>query len=155
MSYAKETSVSVEKSQEEIKSVLRRYGVDQFGMSEGKGGGCVQFIVGHLCVEMRVPFPDRSTFEKTPTGKKRTPAQVAREYDQDIKSRWRGLLLSIKAKLDSVERGTATIEMEFLAWMVMGNGLTVGEQLIPKLQEQASLGRKPSLAMLANLEPKA
>jgi hypothetical protein len=48
---------------------------------------------------------------------------------QAERSRWRALLLSIKAKLVSVESGIETFEDAFMAHVVMPDGGTVSEHV--------------------------
>lgn len=52
----------------------------------------------------------------------------------------RCLLLAIRAKLEAVETGISTIESEFMAFVVMPNGQTIGERLTPMLTEARATG---------------
>jgi hypothetical protein len=54
---------------------------------------------------------------------------------QDQRSRWRGLLLCIKAKFESVDRGVETFEEAFLSHVMMDDGQTFGQHAIPRLKE--------------------
>lgn len=51
----------------------------------------------------------------------------------------------MKAKLEAVAAGISTIEQEFLAWVVMPDGSTVGELAIPAIAESYRTGRTPNL----------
>ena len=51
----------------------------------------------------------------------------------------------LKAKLEAVEAGITTIEQEFLADMVLPGDGTVGEVLLPRLDEALNTGRMPNL----------
>ena len=57
----------------------------------------------------------------------------------------RPLVLVIRAKLEAVEAGITTIEQEFLADMVMPGDVTVGEALLPRLDDALNTGRMPDL----------
>jgi hypothetical protein len=70
------------------------------------------------------------------------------ENPQDQRQRWRALSLVIKAKLESVESGIATIEQEFLANIVTPGGQTMAELLVPQLGEMRKQGRLPTLDLL-------
>ena len=62
------------------------------------------------------------------------------ESDQARRSMFRALLLTIKGKLESAERGIETFEEAFLANIVMPDGRTVAETAAPQI-EQAYQGR--------------
>lgn len=150
MSYAQNTSVSIERSQEHIKETLRRYEADRFGIMEERDQALVEFTVRGLTVQMTVPMPDRHSteFTRTPTGKDRAPNQAYQAYQQACRQRWRALLLAIKAKLEAVDAGISSIETEFMPFILMGDGRTVGQHLLPRLREAADNGQMPTSRML-------
>jgi len=143
--FATSTTVSVEKTQSEIKDKLRKYGVLWFGIAEQPDKGTVQFEFNGLRLQMDIPLPDPAgpEFTVTDTGRARSEGAAWKEYEQAVKSRWRALLLTIRAKLEAVEVGISTVEKEFLAYVIMGNGQPLGEQLVPMLIEAAQAGRMP------------
>ena len=65
--FAANTTVNVSQSQEQIKSTLRRYGADAFGVMERKDRAFVFFEVNRFSVQMVVPLPDPADrqFQKT------------------------------------------------------------------------------------------
>lgn len=150
MSYATETGVSVERSQEHIKGVLRRYGADEFGVMEGRGRAMICFVFEGLAIQIEVPLPDPQAeeFQISEAGRQRKPEAARKACEQAIKSRWRSLLLAIKAKLEAVEVGISTIEQEFMPFIVMGDGRVLGEHLLPKLKEAGKAGKMPRTLML-------
>lgn len=82
----------------------------------------------------------------THSGRKiRTTDAANRLWEQACRSRWRALLLVIKAKLEAVGCGISTIEHEFLAWMVTATGQTIGERLLPDLD--TTLAKGPMLLL--------
>ena len=145
MSYASNTSVSPERSQEEIKRTLRKYGADRFGVMEEKTKAHVMFEFKGLLIQMTVKLPEESEFNKTETGRPRNKTSVESAFNQAIKQRWRALLLAIKAKLEAVETGISTIEQEFMAFVVMPNSQALSYIIIPKLEEIAKTGQMPKL----------
>ncbi|MDR0720667.1 MAG: hypothetical protein LBF78_13600, partial [Treponema sp.] len=54
-------------------------------------------------------------------------------------------LLAIKAKLEAIECGISTIEKEFMAFVIMPNGISLGDHLIPELKKIAGTGKMPRL----------
>ena len=99
--YAVQTGVSVERSQEQIKNTLRRYGADGFGLMERRGEGAVMFEFEGLSVRLAVPLPSVDEFCETATGVRRGREAAERACEAAIRQRWRALLLGIKAKLEA------------------------------------------------------
>jgi len=153
MSYAKSTSVDSAKSQSEIQSTLMRFGADGFmsgsqRMPDGRECAMVAFQFKGLMVRftMQLPNRDSAEFAKSPTGKVTYDVnQRYKLWDQACKARWRALFLAIKAKLVAVEEGISTVEQEFLAWVILPNGMSAGDHMLPKLAEAAKSGNMPLL----------
>ena len=134
MSYASATSVSVEKTEGEIKAVLRRYGATAMASFEGPQYAVIAFEMNDRRITMRLPLPDKNSdqFKRTPTKRQvRSADQQMAAWEQACRSRWRGLFLCIKAKLESVESGIETFEDAFLAHIQLPNGQTVSDLTRP------------------------
>lgn len=130
MTYAEATSVSTEKSRFEIERTLRRYGADQFGYMTDRNQAVIAFTASGRRVKFVLPLPDPTdkAFTHTPTrGTRRSQAQADEAWEQACRQRWRALALCIKAKLEAVEAGITSFETEFLAYVVLPDGRTVGE----------------------------
>lgn len=142
MTFAENTSVSVEKSRAEIERLVMRYGANQFvtGYEDAVDGKPARAMIGFRRngwhVRFLLPLPDRSEeqFHRTPTGKPRTKGDAERSWEQACRSRWRSLCLTIKAKLEAVECGITTFEDEFLAHFVLPNGQSVGNWMVPQIK---------------------
>ena len=143
--YAVNTSVSPEKSQEEIKKTLRKYGADRFGVMEEKNKAYVMFEYSNLLIQLTIDLPNKEEFKYTETGRERNKNSIESQLDQAIKQRWRALLLAIKAKLEAIECGISTIEKEFMAFVMMPDGQSLSEHIIPRLQEISKTGKMPKL----------
>ncbi len=145
--YARNTKVSVQSSQGEIQSTLRRYGVDSFGTIEKTGFAAILFEIGRLAIRIQVPIPrkDDEEFTKTATGRECTQAVAFNKYEQNVRQRWRALLLSIKAKLEAVDAGISTIEQEFLPFVVMPDGRVFADHVLPQIESIASTGKMPKM----------
>jgi len=138
MAYAKDTSVAVERTEAEIKAVIRRYGATAFASMEAKGSAMIAFEMQGRHVAFRLPLPDVADkeFQRTPAkGLARSPQQQLAAWEQACRSRWRALFLCIKAKLESVEAGIETFEDAFLAHIQMPDGMTVGEHVRPRIAQ--------------------
>jgi len=148
--YATNTSVSPERSQEEVKRMLRRYGADRFGVMEETKRACVMFEFNGLTVRIDVPLPSIKDEEicMTETGRERSESQCYKALEAMIRQRWRALLLAIKAKLEAVECGISTIETEFMPFMVMPDGRLMKDHILPHLEEAVKTGKMPRMLAL-------
>ena len=149
MAYAKGTTVSIEKSQLEIRELLRRNGADEFAQYEGKNVAKLSFrLAEKFHVLFEVPLPNREDFATyTQQGRiwRRVEHQIDKAFHDECKRRWRSLLLCIKAKLEAAETGISTVEKEFLPFIVMGDGRTFAEHVIPRLTAQNGKAYLPAL----------
>lgn len=147
MAYATNTIVSPEKSQAEIQATLRRYGADAFGVMERRGMASVVFEFNRLQIRIDVTLPARDSDEfcLTETGRERNENQQEKAFEQAVRSRWRALLLAIKAKLEAVEVGISTIEVEFMPFVVMGDGRALHEHIMPRLEAATKTGKLPKM----------
>ncbi len=142
--YAANTDVSCDRSRAEIDRTVTRYGATQFMYGWQEGCAVVQFVckARHVRFELPLPKRDDPRFGKTPTGrKKKSPTAQEAAWEQACRQRWRALSLVIKAKLEAVETGITTFDDEFLAHIVLGNGQTIGQYIMPRL-DAAIGGRK-------------
>lgn len=146
--YAADTSVSTERSRSEIERTLRRWGADQFMYGWTDRAAIVGFVMQSRQVKFVVPMPDRNAreFTHTPTrGNRRSPAQQDEAYEQACRQRWRALNLVIKAKLEAVESGISTFDVEFLGHLVLPNGQTVADTVVPRVVEAYETNTMPTL----------
>lgn len=133
--YAEGTSVPVEKSKAEIERLLQQYGAQSVLSGQMPGKAVVAFDLADRRVRFDLPLPQLDAYElRVVRGRKvkATPEQQRAAWEADCRQRWRGLLLVIKAKLESARGGIETFEEAFLAQIVV-NGQTVGQRVIPEL----------------------
>jgi hypothetical protein len=115
--YARRTTVPVDQTRVEIERTLVRYGARSFAYFSEPKRASVMFEVSHRRIRFDLPLPPGDG----------TKEQKAR------RSKWRALLLCIKAKLESVESEIETFEEAFMAHVIMPDGRTVGEHAIPRI----------------------
>jgi hypothetical protein len=148
--YARETTVPVDKSKREIEQTLMRYGASEFHSGWKQDSSMIGFRINNLFIRFVLPIPSRK--EKHFTHKKdrydfwqpRTEQQAEKAWEQEVRQRWRALLLVIKAKLEAVECGISTIQNEFLAHIVLPDQSTVGEWMVDTIAAIKD-GRMPRL----------
>lgn len=144
--YASRTEVSSDKSRTEIERTLARYGASSFMYGWDQTRALIAFEMNGRRLKFILPMPDREEFKRTPT-KRQLRSQAAAEaaYEQAVRQRWRALALVIKAKLEAVEAGIAEFEEEFLAYIVLPDGRTVGDFMVPQIAAVYESGRMPPL----------
>ncbi|EFL88258.1 hypothetical protein [Ahrensia sp. R2A130] len=117
MAYADTTKVPVAQTKTDIEKIVNKYGATSFGVLTSANSAQVAFEMGGRNILFRVDVPEKVQAER---------------------SRWRALLLVIKAKLESVEAGIETFENAFLANVMMPDGRTVGEHTGPMIEQHYS-----------------
>lgn len=135
MTYAADTEVPVERSRSEIERVLMKYGATEFAYGLQAERAMVQFRAKDRVIRFTLPLKLQHNHE----------LQTEKQKAQLVRSRWRCLLLSIKAKLETAESGISTFETEFLAHIVLPNGRTVGEHALPGIAQSYRDGTVPPM----------
>ena len=122
--YAERTKVPAAKSRADIEKTLRRYGADGFMYGDADGQAVVMFRMEGWHVKFLLPLPEK---------------------DQEVRQRWRAMLLVIKAKLESVESGIEEFDDAFMAHIVLPDGQTVGQAMRPQTAAAYDTGSMPKL----------
>ena len=137
MSYASTTTVSVEKSRAEIDTLLGKHKASHRGIqvNEELGMAQIAFVIQGRKYRLDVPLPKENKME------------LRRRYEQECRSRWRAILLMLRAKLELVEIGVSTVEREFLADMVLADGQTMHIALAQAIKRGLETGEAPILAL--------
>lgn len=137
MRYAADTDVSVERSRAEIERILTRWGATRFLYASGEQGSVIAFQFKEKQFRFVLPLPDRADkrFWFTPARRARRDEQGAfLAWEQACRQRWRALALNLKAKLEAVECGIESFEVAFMPYVVMPDGKTVADHVLPALE---------------------
>jgi hypothetical protein len=106
VTYARNTRVPPEKSRADIERCVRKYGASGF-VSGWQGDAVrIEFLARDRHIRMSMTEPPG---------------------EQPRRSKWRSLLLLVKAKLEAVDAKITTFEEAFLGDIVMPDGRTVYE----------------------------
>lgn len=147
--YASNTDVSSSRSRDEIERTLSRYGAKQFmyaTQSDPVAQAVVGFVVNDRQVRFLLPLPDRDDYLYTPArGTLRSNSEVERIYEQAVKQTWRALALVIKAKLEAVTAEIVTFEDEFAMHMVLPDGKSVRDHVLPAINLAYQTGKVPKM----------
>ena len=154
MSYAERTDVPVTKSKADIEALLSKYGCDAVltAYDTREGIAIIQFRMAERMMrfKMRMPRPDDADIAMTPeTRKRRSRTSQERAYDQAIRSRWRGLLLCIRAKIEAVQSGIETIDEAFMAQIMLADGSVVGDHVTKQIAASYESGQMPRMGLPA------
>ncbi len=153
-SYAKDTTVSIERSKAELEQLLRRFGATQYvtGWNDEDHSALIGFQIRGRRMRFRLDMPDPADpqfaytkVNQTRARKLRSQPVITAAWEQACKERWRALILLIKAKLAAVEAGITTIEEQFLPNVMLVDGSTVQEWLDPQVDQAVQSGRMPPL----------
>ncbi|MHA7900802.1 MAG: hypothetical protein ACX94B_13135 [Henriciella sp.] len=107
--YAEDTKVPVDRSQSEIKKMLREIGADRIAVYESSDGNYIIFEANAVMYKISQKIPE--------IGRK--------SLEQRERAGWRALVLLVRAKKVAIQQQITTIEKEFMADTVMPDGSTL------------------------------
>lgn len=148
MSYASDTSTSVEKTRAELEGVIRKFGADAFAYATDTGRAMVMFRANGKQIRFVLPLPSAGERRFTHSSRGERAASVAySEWEQACRSAWRALFLCVKAKLVAIESKITTFDQEFMAHIVLPNGRTAGEEILPMIDDAYRTGQMPTFTL--------
>lgn len=115
------TDVPVDQSQNELRTLLRKFGVDQYTFAEGRVFAGVELVHDAQVVRLRCPIhpPTDEDVRKWRSASHKPEADcLAALSERELMRIWRVLVWSVKARLVAVEEGLETFEQAFLAHLV-------------------------------------
>jgi hypothetical protein len=148
--FAEGTDISAERSRADIETLLRKHGASEFAVYTSDERTVYMYRLKGMMVRHTVEYPPSSPYEYVPRAswKKRPADQVKKLQEAEWRRRWRALLLVCKAKLEIVDSGGSTFEREFLADILLPNGETMGQAMLPRLVEAYETGEMPAFPRL-------
>jgi len=114
MKYAKKTTVPVARSKQKIEELLTSYGIEESFMGRSPRGDGIGWTYKGKVYKMSVPMPAKEN-------------KTEKQYDQEVRQRWRILYMSMKMKFEEIDAGVISFEDQFLAQMTLPDGLTVAD----------------------------
>jgi hypothetical protein len=136
--YAAGTRVEVNRSRDELESLLDRIGADSVATMRDSAAAAVAFRLTGRNYVLRLPFLTEEEIRKR---RRVTKGQMASAMAQSSRERWRALLLLVKAKIVAIDTGVTTPEAEFLAHAMLPTGQTLGEHLSEHPEQLTTSGR--------------
>jgi hypothetical protein len=153
--YAETTDVSVDRSKAEIEKMIGRHGARKFLSGWDEDAAFLMFELEGRRIRflLRIPNPNSDEYRLTDTGRLRSDSVRRQAYEQAVRQRWRALGLVIRAKLEAVELGITTVEEEFLAHIMLPNGQSVGEEILPRVAESYRTGNMAPMLPALGTQP--
>lgn len=152
MTYAENTTVSVEKSKAELDALLRKHGAAQrvFGDDDERGTAFAVFRLADRHYRLEIPMPKLEDFARRGRNERgwpnaRSPEDQRKHHEQACRARWRAVLLVVKAKLELVAMGVSSIEREFFADLLLPDGRTMHRALAEQIEASYKTGAMPPL----------
>jgi hypothetical protein len=127
MSFAENTTVSVEKTRAEIESLARKHGATEFSSGYTLGEAGLSFTLKNRRVTFSITTPsdqDKDLRKKALGMRGAFSENLKKVIDAENRRLWRCLLLRIKAKFVAADNN-AVFEEEFLAHFETPNGGTL------------------------------
>ena len=131
--YAKATTVPVARSKQKIEELLVSYGIEESFMGRSPRGDGIGFKYKGKVYKMNVPTPSKDN-------------KTDKQYEQELKQRWRILYMSMKMKFEEIDAGVKSFEDQFLAQMCLPDGTTVADFM--KLPENIARLEKTKMPKL-------
>ena len=131
--YAKNTSVPVARSRQKIDELLESYGIDESFIGKSPRGDGIGFKYNGKVYKMNVPAPSKEN-------------KTEKQYEQQLRQRWRILYMSTKMKFEEIDAGVISFEDQFLAQMCLPNGSTVADFMrLPENIQRLEQTKMPKL----------
>ena len=140
MAFAQDTAVPIGRSQEEIRTLVLKNKAVSFMAGESDGMALVAFEMHGRRLRFNIKLAKAGVNRDK---KCKLFNQVM--ADKENRRLWRCMLLAIKSKLECVNSGISTFEQEFLANILLPNNKTVGEEVVPQLNEAYESRQMPPL----------
>jgi hypothetical protein len=136
MPYAQDTSVTVDRSMQELAALLTKHGASAFGFGSDADTRITraQFRLSGRAYRIDVPMAEPGEFRKMRNGQYRDAKAAATAARKEDQRRWRSLLLVIKAILVAIDDGILRAEDALLAFTVLPDGQTMSQWAEPALE---------------------
>lgn len=144
--YASQTIVSEEKSRMDLERLLVRYGATGFVYGWQDSVAVLGFKYDNTAIRMGIPIPSLDKFAHDGRGHSRSEGSKKSAWEQAKRQIWRALLLIVQAKFEAILAGLTTFDQEFLSFIQLPDGNTVGSYILPQI-ESARDGGKFRLAL--------
>ena len=141
MAYAEKTSVSVGKTQEDLRRMIEKHGGDNFLAGHSSKTGELGIVFDAFGRRFRIMLKMKSDNElrKSEHGRTRSETAFQNAKEQAERSAWRLIFLIVKARTECLDAGCETFEQAFLTYTVIPDtNQILGDQVQPQLEKAYS-----------------
>lgn len=150
--YAEGTSVTEDRSRLEIEQTLRRYGADAIAIATDDRAGQAEVLFRYegkfAKLRLALPQADDECFKRDRYGCPLRPDVRQKRAAAERRRVWRCLLLTLKARFESLENDIEPFTTAFLPYLVLPGGSTVGQTALPAIEDALQTGQAPKLLPL-------
>lgn len=158
--YAAGTTVPVERSMEELRTIMRRYGADGFQSTEVPGSVSILFRLHgrYYSIGQNLPGRDEPEIKYGEAGLRelkagRTPrwhherndAAKDAAIEAEWRRRWRVLVLYLKAQLEAIAAGVVKEPIALMPFLALPDRTSAAEHFVQAVDEAYLTGRMPAL----------
>lgn len=136
MSYAKGTTVPVNRSIDEIRSILLKAGATHYAYGEDPQQAAIQFALDGRHYRFTVVRPVLHAASGWSSEQR---------IDAEWRRRWRARVLWVKAQIEFAESEPAAFHQAMLAHLVLPDGRTLGGWAEPQIKGMYETGGMPPL----------
>jgi hypothetical protein len=145
LNYAKNTTVSIERSRQELEVILRRVGADKVMIGWDGDTTFVAFAINGIPVKQTIIMPPKEEFAQTEQGRDRNEQSKLKAWEQACRQRMREHVVLLKAKLIAITLGFRTIKQEFMADICLPSGNTMEQEYGSQIDKAIATGKIPAL----------
>ena len=135
------TEVAVSKSQEAIRKLIYRHkGTGLFLVSRPPHEGFEAFLeIEKTPYHVRVMARCKDVSTDPRSGLKRTGSVLEKHWEQETRRVWRVLYWHLKAMFEAADSGVIDIRNVILPYVVLKDGMTLGDAVIPRMGQLMSM----------------
>lgn len=150
--YAKNTTVPVGRSRDEIEHTLERFGASQYAWMRDSERNfvTVAFQREGIAYRLTVGMPEIADFRLTPKRQVRSQSGMESEHAKETRRRFRALGLYLKAILEASETGIIDARTALVGHMLLPSGETVAEYADIEIGRALAAGQAPRLTLALN-----
>lgn len=139
MAYAKNTTVSIDRSMGEVRGLLLKNSAQGVAFAETPQGAIVSFYIENFQYKFNINYPQHSdnNIKYTNKGTARTVPQVEKVVEDEKKRLWRAMVLYIKSAIEAHNNGIIDLKRSLMGNLVTndGSGKTLYQVLETKMNE--------------------
>lgn len=141
--YAYQTTVNEDRSRMQIEKLLRDNKCEDIATRTSANFSAIACILNERHLRFTLATPSLEHYQRTDKGRRRPQSQIKPYREKDLRRRWRSLLLVIKSRFVEWQDGISVFDQAFLQYIVLPNGKTAAEWMVPQIEQIYLSGSMP------------